>query len=373
MTPIARRPGAWPVGATTISEAMAKTLVTGGTGFIGSHLVRALDERGDDLRLLIRSASSADHLTDFGFERVNGDITDRRAVRRAVAGCDRVFHVAGLTSMRRGRAARVVRTNVEGTRLLCEEALAAGVGRVVHCSSAAALGPAQPGERADESQAFPASARGIPYVHSKHEAESEALRVAAHGLDVVIVNPTFVLGPEDPTGTSMDLVKRFLTREIPVYVNGGINISDVRDVAAGHLLADEQGNAGERYILAGRNFTLQRLFADLSRISGVSAPEIRLPASLALGAAEATERLGLPVPISADETRSAALWWTYSPAKAKRELDYRPRPHEETLTDAVAWQSEELGDRVGGEPGLAGQVLHAAGRAARIAGRLVPR
>jgi dihydroflavonol-4-reductase len=189
---------------------------------------------------------------------------------------------------------------------------------------------------------------------------------------VVIVNPTFVLGPDDPTGTSMGLVKRFLMRRIPAYVDGGINISDVRDIAVGHILADKAGVSGERYILAGRNCTLQRLFADLSRISGVAAPHVKLPAGLALGAAEAVERLGLPVPISADETRSAALWWTYSPAKAKRELGYRARAHEETLTDAVNWQAAELGDRVGGSPGVAERALSVLGKAARLAGRAVP-
>jgi dihydroflavonol-4-reductase len=352
---------------------MSKTVVTGGTGFIGSHLVRALAARGDDLRLLIRSASSAAHLEDIEFERVNGDITDRRAVRRAVEGVDRAFHLAGMTSMRRSLAEKVVRTNVDGTRILCEEALAAGVGRVVHCSSAAAIGPAPAGGRADEAQPFPVTARAIPYVHSKHEAEAEALRVAAHGLDVVIVNPTFVLGPDGPAGASMRLVERFLLRSIPVYVDGGINISDVRDVARGHVLADQSGVSGERYILAGRNFTLQRLFADLARLSGVPAPALRLPAGLALSAAEAVERLDLPIPISADETRSATLWWTYTPAKAKRELGYRPRPHEETLSDAVDWQAEQLGDRVGGDPGVAEHAFRAAGAAARLVGRLVPR
>jgi dihydroflavonol-4-reductase len=274
--------------------------------------------------------------------------------------------------MRRGAASKVIATNVGGTRILCEEALEAGVGRVVHCSSAAAIGPAPPRGRADETQAFPAAARRITYVYSKHEAEGEALRVAAHGLDVVIVNPTFVLGPDDPTGTSMGLVRRFLQREIPVYVDGGINISDVRDVAQGQILADEVGASGERYLLAGRNFTLQRLFADLERISGVPAPALKLPSGLAQGAADAVERFGLPVPVSADEVRSASLWWTYTPAKAKRELGYRPRPHEETLADAVAWQSEQLGDRVGRSSGVTDLALGAARRAGRLAGRLNP-
>ncbi len=352
---------------------MAKTLITGATGFIGSHLAHALAERGDELRLLIRSSTTGAHLSALEFERINGDITDRRAVRRAVDGVDRVFHVAGMTSMRRGLAERVIATNVVGTRVLCEEARDAGVERVVHTSSAAALGPAPAGGRADESQQFSAAARGIPYVHSKHEAEGEALRVAAHGLDVVIVNPTFVLGPEDPAGTSMALVRRFVQRAIPAYVDGGINISDVRDVAAGMVLADEIGEPGERYILAGRNFTLQRLFADLARFSGVPAPPVKLPAELAVAGAELVERIGLPIPISSDEARSASLWWTYSGAKAKRELGYTARPHEETLADAVSWQIEALGDAINREPGLAERALFGAAAAARAAGRLVPR
>ena len=350
---------------------MPKTLLTGGTGFIGSHLARALAARGDDLRLLIRSSNPASNIADLDFERVNGEITDRRAVRRAVEGVDRVFHVAGVTSMRRDGAERVAAVNVGGTRLVCEEALAAGVDRVVHTSSAAALGPAAPRGRADEEHPFPALARGIPYVHSKHEAEGEALRVAAHGLQVVIVNPTFVLGPDDPSRTSMGLLRRFLQRRIPAYVDGGINISDVRDIAAGQILADERGAPGERYILGGRNFTLQRLFADFSRVSGVPAPPLKLPGGLALASAEVVERFGLALPISADETRSASMWWTYSSAKAKRELGFQSRPHEETLADSIAWQARELGQPA--EPtGLAEHAFDATSRAARVLGRLMP-
>jgi dihydroflavonol-4-reductase len=350
---------------------MPKTLLTGGTGFIGSHLARALAAEGADLRLLIRRDSAADHLADLDFERVNGDVTDRRAVRRGVAGVERVFHVAGVTSMRRGSAERVFAVNVGGARIVAEEALQAGVGRMIHTSSAAALGPAAPHGRADESQPFIAGSLGIPYVNSKHESEVEVLRVAAHGLEVVIVNPTFVLGPDDPTGTSMALVRRFLQRRIPAYVNGGINISDVRDVAAGQLAAAQRGRPGERYVLGGRNFTLHRLFADLARLSGVAPPSLRLPAGLAAGGAELVERLGLPVPVSADEARSAALWWTYSGAKAKRELGYEPRPHEETLRDALEWQLAELGGQVG-EPGPVEASLELLGRALRVAARLAP-
>lgn len=349
---------------------MPTTLITGSTGFIGSHLARALARRGDDLRALIRKDSDDDILAGVEFERINGDITDRRAVRRAMSGVSRVFHVAGTTSMRAAEADRSYRVNLGGTRVVAEEALAAGVERFIHTSSVAAIGPAPPGGRADETQAFTAGGLGLTYMHSKHEAEGEVLRAAAHGLDVVIVNPTFALGPGGGRGSSMGLVRRFLLRRIPAYVDGALNIVDVRDVADGHLLADAKGETGERYILGGRNFTLDRLFADLERISGVPAPQLKLPPRLAEGASQIAEQLGLSLGLAVEETRSAALWWTYSAAKAKRELGFSPRPHEETLEDAVAWMKEELGDRVGGDPGLTESALGFAGRLSRLAAGL---
>ncbi len=325
---------------------MGKTLVTGGAGFVGTHLVRALAERGDDLRLLLRRSSRSGHLDDVAFERATGDVTDRRAVKRAMRGVDRVFHVAGRTSMRAKDRDAVFQTNVGGTRIVMEEALDAGVENVIHTSSVSAIGVAKPRGTADESTPFTIGHLGIAYVNSKHEAEHEALRVAAHGLRVVFVNPTFVLGPDDPSRTSMALVRRFLLGRIPIYIDGGLNVVDVRDVAAGHLLADEKGTAGERYILGGRNFTLDRLFADLARISGVEPPVTRLPAAAAVAGVETASRLHLPVPASRDEVRSGGLWWTYRNTKAKRDLGFSPRPHEETLEAAVQWQMDELGDRI---------------------------
>jgi dihydroflavonol-4-reductase len=348
---------------------VGKTLVTGGTGFLGSHVVRALARRGDDLRLLARRSSQLEHLDAVEFERVVGDVTDRRAVRRAMNGVDRVFHLAGTTSMRRSDRGRVFEVNVGGTRNVLEEALDAGVERVVHTSTVGAIGPARPGGTADERQTFTAGRLGIAYINSKHEAETEALRVAAHGLAVVIVNPSFVLGPEDPYGTSNSLVRRFLLRQIPVYVDGGLNIVDVRDVAKGHLLADRKGIPGERYILGGRNFTLARLFADLARISGVDPPALKVPGRLALAWIEAAELTRLPAPVSTDELKSGMQWWTYRSAKAKKELGFRARPHEETLEDAVAWQLEHLRAPAGGDR-AADLALRLMGRAARLGNRL---
>ncbi len=225
---------------------------------------------------------------------------------------------------------------------------------------------AKPGGTADETTPFEIGHLGLAYVNSKHEAELEAFRAAARGLAVVIVNPTFVLGPDAPTGTSMRLVRRFLLGRIPAYVDGGLNVVDVRDVADGHLLADERGEAGERYILGGRNFTLDRLFADLSRISGVAPPPIKLPARVAISGAQAAEWAGLPLPTIPAEVRSASLWWTYRNTKAKRELGFAPRPHEETLEEAVVWQLAQLGER---RPnGSRTRALQLAGRVLRAVG-----
>ena len=323
---------------------MAKTLVTGATGFIGSHVAHALAERGDDLRLFARRTSRLDHLDSIEFDRAIGDVTDRRAVRRAMADVDRVFHVAGRTSLRSEDREAVWDTNVRGTRVVLESALEAKVDRVVLTSSVAAVGVGSSRKPIDETAIFDIGHLGITYVNSKHEAEVEALRLAVRGLPVTIVNPSFVLGPDATRGSSMDLVKRFLLRKVPAYVEGGLNIVDVRDVAKGHLLADEKGQTGERYILSGRNFTLDRLFADLARISGVEAPRLKLPGPILLHALELGGRLPMPVPMptSPDEVRSAMLWWTYKNTRAKKELGFKPRPHEETLETAVNWQRSQL-------------------------------
>jgi len=350
---------------------MATTLVTGATGLLGSHLVRALAERGDGLRLLVRRDSDLGPLGEVEHERVTGDITDRRAVRRAVDGVDRVFHLAALSTLRSGRSDRIFEVNVGGTELVAAEALAAGVERFVHGSSVAAIGPAPSGGRADETQPFTIAHLGIAYINSKHEAEAEVLRAAARGLDVVIVNPTFMLGPPlGPTRSmSIGLVRRFLERRIPAYVDGGLNVVDVRDVAAGLLLADERGRRGERYILGGRNFTMQRLFADLSRISGVPVPPLRLTPWLAAGGAQAAEGVGLDLGLSVDQVRAASLWWTYSSAKAKRELDFAARPHEETLEATVGAADAGAAAAVG----PAGAAFELAGRMSGLARRLWPR
>jgi dihydroflavonol-4-reductase len=323
-----------------------KTLLTGATGFIGSHVAHELARRGDDLRLTVRENSPTEALQDIEHEAVKCDLLDRRAVRRALSGVDKVFHCAGLVSLRERDADRVFEVNALATRTLLEECLRAEVSRVIFTSSVAAIGPAPHGGTADETQVFTAGHLGIPYVNSKHEAETEALRLAAHGLPVVCVNPTFVYGRGDVHGGSTSLVRRFLLGRIPVYTDGAINVVDVTDVARGHLLADEKGEPGERYILGNRNYTWDRLFADLARISGVEPPPLKLPPAVAVRMVELLEHGPSRAPVSAVEVRSASQWWTYKSTKAKRELGWTTSPHEDTIEATVQWYLERDGDRV---------------------------
>ncbi|HWE34824.1 MAG TPA: NAD-dependent epimerase/dehydratase family protein [Solirubrobacteraceae bacterium] len=347
------------------------TLVTGATGFIGSHVARLLVERGDDVRATVRRDTDPAALKAAGIATVTADILDRRSVRRAMSGVDRVFHIAGAISFRLSRE-RLMALNVEGTRIVLEEAARAGVERAVYTSSVAAIGPAPPGAMADEANVWDAGRYGIPFVDSKHEAEVVALRLIARGLPLVIVNPALVLGAGDPGRSSTTLVLRFLRRAIPAYVDGTLNVVGVEDVARGHVLADERGVPGERYILGNRNFTTDRLFADLQRLSGVERPSAKLHYPVALALAEAAARAGgrgMPAPA---EVRASALNWAFRNTKAKRELGWRTAPHEDCLEETIAWYREQRPAELsppGSRQPLALRLAAAAARRAGVLGK----
>jgi dihydroflavonol-4-reductase len=346
------------------------TLVTGATGLVGSHVTRLLVARGDAVRVLVRERSPRDELDGLEVELAYGDVLDRASVRRAMRGVQRLFHVAGITSLR-ASADRVFAVNVGGTRIVLEEALRAGVARVVHTSSVAAVGPAVRGSTADEDQVFRAGRYGLPYVNAKHEAELEAMRLAAHGLPVVIVNPAHVFGAGDRHRSSTELVRRFLSRSIPAYVDGALNIVDAEDVAQGHLLADERGEVGERYILGNRNFTLDRLFADLARLSGVEPPALKLPLGAALALARAAELAPGRPAVTTIEVRASSLWWAFRSTKAKRELDWRPAHHEDTLQTTIDWYREREPARLKAPGTRQPLALRAAGLGLRTAGGML--
>jgi dihydroflavonol-4-reductase len=344
---------------------LSSTLVTGATGFLGGHVTRLLVQRGDDVRVLVRPGSDLTSLEGLDVGAVRGDVGDRRAVRRALRGVDRVFHLAGTTNLRLSRA-EVFALNVEGTRTVLEEALRSRVERVVYTSSVVAIGPTRKGSVATEANVWDAARYGIPYVDAKHEAEEVTLGLAERGLAVVVVNPAHVLGAGDPGRSSTVLVRRFLRRQIPAYVDGTLNVVGVDDVARGHLLADERGVPGQRYILGNRNFTLDRLFTDLARLSGVEPPSVKLPARAALAIARAGQPVGAGFLPSPAEVRAASLHWAFSSAKARRELGWRTSPHEDCLEETIAWYREREGSELAA-PGSRQPV------ALRLAGTVVRR
>lgn len=324
---------------------MGRTLVTGATGFVGAHVARQLVERGDDVRVSLRPEADEGALVGLEVETVRGDLLDRQAVRRALRGVDRVFHTAGMASLSGGNEgeAAVFRANVDTARTVLEESRRADVERVVLTSSAAAVGPAPHGQTADEDQVFTAAPLGIPYLDAKREVEAEAFRFAARGLSVVCVNPTLVFGAGDRRAVATSLVWRFLLGDVSVYPDGAVNIVDVEDVARAHLLADTEGRSGERYIVGNRNYTLERLFADLARLSGVEPPALKLPAMLAVPFARALETMPGGSPISVLEATMASRWWTYRSTKANEELGWEPSHHEDTLEATVDWCRETDG------------------------------
>jgi dihydroflavonol-4-reductase len=324
---------------------LAKVLVTGATGFIGSHVAHLLTKRGHEVTLGVQEGSPDAAIADLDCRRRKFELRDRRTVRRALQGAERVFHCAGVTSVRPEDTERLFEVNVAGTKLVMEECLRANVERVIYTSSAAVVGPAGHGKTADEGQLFTAGGLGIPYVDSVHEGELEALRVGARGLPLVCVNPGVCFGPGDHLLSSTRLVRSFLLGRVPVYTDGAVGIVDVRDAAAGHLLADVRGRIGERYLLSGRNFTFERLFADLGRLSGVPTP-VHVPARAAAVAAGLLGAVGRGWPLTPSEVRAAGHNWTYRSTKAQRALGWRARPHEETLEATVAWHLEREHERI---------------------------
>jgi dihydroflavonol-4-reductase len=348
------------------------TLLTGGAGLVGSHVARLLVERGDDVRVTVRPSTRLANLDGLELATAQADVLDRAAMRRALRGVDRVFHVAGLANLRATPQA-LWKANVEGTRVVLEEALRAGVERVVFTSSVAAVGPAPRGSTADEQQPFPPGANAIPYVRAKREAEVQALRIAALGLPVVTVCPAHVFGTGDVNHSSTEVVRRFLRREIPAYVDGALNIVDAEDVARGQLLADARGRPGERYILGNRNFTLDRLFADLGRLSGVEPPAVKLPLPAALALARGFEAMpGVP-PITVTELRAVSMWWAFRSTKARRELGWKPSHHEDTLEATINWYREREPQRLRAPGARQPRALRLAGGVLRQADGVVAR
>ena len=319
------------------------TLVTGATGFVGSAVARRLAAAGFRLRLLARAGSDRRNLTGLDAEVVEGDLTDPASLARAVTGCRTLFHVAADYRLWAPHPELLYRTNVDGTRQLMRVAADAGVERIVYTSSVATLGLRADGEPADESTPTSLAEMIGPYKRSKFLAEEVVLTMArAEGLPVVIVNPSTPVGPRDirPTPTGRLVVDAAAGR-MPAYVDTGLNLVHVDDVAEGHLLAFEHGTVGERYILGGEDLTLKVILDAVAGITGGRPPRLRLPhgavlpiAYLAEGWARIT---GREPRATVDGVRMARKRMFFSSSKAIATLGYHPRPAIDGLRDAVAW------------------------------------
>jgi dihydroflavonol-4-reductase len=321
------------------------TLLTGATGFVGSAVARTLAARGHRLRLLVRPGSDRRNVAGVAAELVEGDLRRPASLAAAVAGCRYVVHVAADYRIWVPDPSAMIAANVEGTTALMQAALDAGVERIVHCSSVAALGLDPNGGEADEDT--PATLETIVgvYKRSKYQAEQAVLRlVRERGLQAVIVNPAAPVGPRDikPTPTGR-LIADAAAGRIPAYVDTGLNVVHVDDVAEGHALALERGRVGERYILGSENLLLRDLLSLVAVEAGRRPPRIALPVAPLWPIAIACEllgRFGVEPLVTRDHLRMARKKMFFSSAKAMRELGYAPRPARLAVRDAVAWFRE---------------------------------
>jgi dihydroflavonol-4-reductase len=321
-------------------------LVTGGTGFVGSRVIRKLVRRGEQVRCLVRSSSVLRNLEGLPVERVVGDLRDPQSLLAAVEGCRTVYHVAADYRLWSLDPQDLYRSNVEGTRNLLTAAERAGCERVVYCSSVGALGIPKDGTPGTEETPVGLEDMIGHYKRSKFLAEQEALEAAGRGVPVVIVNPSTPVGPNDikPTETGR-IITRFLNGRMPGYLDTGLNLVDVDDVAEGHLLAAERGEVGQKYILGHRNMTLREILECLAALTGRPAPHVRIPYGLALGVASVNEAFvgrllrrepGVPV----EGVRMARKKMFFDASRAVRELGLPQTPVEEALERAVRWFCE---------------------------------
>jgi dihydroflavonol-4-reductase len=326
----------------------ATTLITGGTGFLGSHLVRQLVEEGTkDIRVM--ATSIPDWLVDLGVETMEGSITKGDDVARAVSGITDIYHLAGRVSRERDDARDMYAIHVEGTRLLCDAARAEGVKTIVLASTSGTIAVTNDGEVIpDESYTQPLDIISRwPYYASKSYQEMAALeRFNGKGLRLVIMNPSLLLGPGDERLSSTKVVLDFMGRKINALPTGGVSFVDVRDTAKAFRAAMKKGRHGERYLLGAVNWTFDKFFGRLERLTKVSAPKLALPSRVAVAGAQLVDSFfkqwNLASPVEPGAIEMAQYFWYLNCGKAARELGFKPRDPGETLQDTVAYLRENF-------------------------------
>ena len=320
-----------------------KSLVTGATGFLGSAVMRCLLTAGHEVRVLVRPGSNRKNLENFSVEITEGDLLDDQSLKRAVSGCDNLFHVAADYRLWVPDPETMYAINVNGTQALIMAAAEAGIKRIVYTSSVATLGLNPDGSPANEETPSNLATINGYYKRSKYQAEQIVKKLTDdHHLPLIIVNPSTPIGPGDvrPTPTGRIVVDTLMGR-MPAYVNTGLNIAHVDDIAQGHLLAYQQGKPGERYILGGDNMMLLQILQTIDEINGTRINRIRMPVNLMLPLAWCMEKMATVTHTepraTLDSIRMAKKLMFFSSAKAHRELGYQYRPAIEALKDAVRW------------------------------------
>jgi dihydroflavonol-4-reductase len=322
--------------------AARKALVTGGNGFVGCHVVRALVEDGREVRVLLRAGADVSSLRGVQYETFIGDLRDADAVAQAAHGCEEIYHVAADYRLWLLDEAPMYATNLQGTKNVLAAAKRAAVAKVIHTSTVGALGIPYGGVGTEDTPVALENMVGA-YKRSKFMAEQAALEAARSGTPVVIVNPSTPVGPLDykPTPTGKMIVD-FINGRMPAYLDTGLNLVDVVDVARGHLLAAARGKIGEKYILGGENLTLSQIFERLAKLSGVAAPRLRIPYAVAYGFALAADVIARNVTrreprASLTEVKMARKRMFFDSSKARRELGYTTGPLDDALARAIAY------------------------------------
>jgi dihydroflavonol-4-reductase len=320
-----------------------KVLVTGASGFVGSAVAAKLVERGFSVRALVRATSPRSHLAGLDLDYVQGDLRDAETIRPAMAGVRYLFHVAADYRLWARDRNEIVVNNVTGTRVMMEEALRAGVERIVYTSSVATLAVQRDGTSVDETVPLEELKAIGAYKRSKVAAERLVERmIAQQGLPAVIVNPSTPIGPRDvkPTPTGRIIVEAARGR-MPAFVDTGLNLVHVDDVAQGHLAALDRGKIGERYILGGQNVQLSEMLTVIAKLIGRRPPRVRLPRSaivpLALAAETVARFTGREPFVTMDALRMSRYRMFFTAAKAERDLGFTARPFTDALTDAIRW------------------------------------
>lgn len=330
-----------------IAKIEKKTLITGGTGFLGAEIVRQLIDSGSkNLRVMASTVPS--WMTDAGVEAFPGSVTHRERVAEAVANVSVIYHLAGKVSRDNNDAAAMNKIHVEGTRILCEEASKAGVETIILASSSGTVAVSEDEQVFDETYPQPVEVISQwAYYASKYYQERAALEnFDGEGRKLVIMNPTLLLGPNDERLSSTKIVLDFLARKIPYTPSGGLSIADTRDAAEAFIAAVEKGEHQEKYLLGSANMTFAEFFGRLERLSGVSAPLIKVPKRLAVSASSMIESVfknwGKTSPVASKEVEQAEHFWYFDSSKAAEELGFTPRDPQETLNDTIKYIQENF-------------------------------